>query len=58
MRGESAATVFRKFPYLYCPSNGLKCIDMSRLRDCDNRAEEEDILDDECSDVDEGEEED
>ena len=31
---------------------------MSRLRDCNNRAEEEDILDDECSDVDEGEEED
>ena len=44
MRGEPAATVFR--------------IDMSRLRDCNNRAEEDDILDDEFSDAEEGEEED
>ena len=49
---------FASFPIYTCPSNGLKCIDMSRLRDCNNRAEEDDILDDEFSDAEEGEEED
>ena len=30
-------------------ANVLKCTDMCRLRDCNNPAEEDVILDDECS---------
>ena len=60
MSGESVPAVLLVF--LSCsfarscklPSctKGLKCTDMCRLRDCNNRAEEEEILDDECSDDD------
>ena len=38
-----------KLPTCTCLANGLKCIDMCRLRDCNNRAEEEEILEEECS---------
>ena len=38
-----------KLPTCSCLANGLKCTDMCRLRDCNNRAEEEEILDEECS---------
>ena len=59
MSGESAPTVLLvflsssfarscKLPACTC----LKCTDMCRLRDCNNRAKEEDILNDECSDDD------
>ena len=32
-----------------CLTNGLKCTDMCQLRDCNNRVEEEELPDDECS---------
>ena len=46
-----------KLPTCICLANGLKSTDMCRLRDCNNRAEEEEILDDECSNDAEGDEE-
>ena len=60
MTGEPAPAVLLEFlscswawscklPTCTCPANGLKCTDMCRLRDCNNRAEEKEILDDECS---------
>ena len=60
MSGEPAPAVLLEFlscscgrscklPTCTCLANGLKCTDMCRLRDCNNRAEDEDILDDECS---------
>ena len=68
MSGEPAPAVILEFLSCYCarscklPSctcltNGLKCTDMCRLRNCNNRAEEEEILDGERSDDDEEEEE-
>ena len=36
-------------------ANSLKCSDVCRLRDCNNGAEQEEILDDECPDDDEEE---
>lgn len=68
MNGEPAPTAVLEFlscscarsckpPNCTCLTNGLKCTDMCRLRDCDNRAEEE-VLDDddELSDEEEDEE--
>ena len=63
MSGESAPAVLLgflycsfarscKLPSCTCLTEGLKCTDMSSLSDCNNRAEEEEILDDECSDDD------
>ena len=60
MSGEPAPAVLLEFlscscarscklPTCTCLANGLKCTDMCRLRDCNNRAEEEEILDDELS---------
>lgn len=45
-----------KLPTCTCFTNGLKCTDMCWLRDCNNRAEEEEILEDKCSDDEEDEE--
>ena len=45
-----------KLPSCMCLTNGLKCTDMCRLRDCNNCAEEGKMLDDECSDDEEDEE--
>ena len=43
-------------PSCMCLTNGLKCTNMCWLCDCNNFAEEEEILDDECSDEEEDEE--
>ena len=39
-----------KLPACTCFLNGLKCINICSLRDFSNRADEKEILDDECSD--------
>ena len=60
MSGEPAPAVLLEFlscscarsckvPTCTCLANGLKCTDMCRLRDCNNRAKEDEIIDDECS---------
>ena len=38
--------------YLYVPYGWPKCTDMCRVRDCNNRAEQEEILDGKCPDDD------
>ena len=47
-----------KLPTCTCLTNGLKCTNMCRLRDCSNRGEEEEMpdYDGECSDDEEDEE--
>ena len=63
MSGESAPAVLLGFlfcffckimqtTFLYVPCKRPKCNGVCRLRDCNNSAEEEEILDDECSDDD------
>ena len=44
-----------KLPTCTCLTNGLKCTDMCRLRGCNNRAEEEEMPHEECSDDEEDE---
>lgn len=41
-----------KLPTSMCLTNGLKCTDMCRLRDCNNRVEEEELPDDELAEKD------
>ena len=44
-----------KLPTCTCLTNGLKCTSVCRFRDCNSRAEEEEMPDEECSDDEEDE---